>query len=61
MIGQYKEKRDGLNYQPIRGGTEMKLIEPGDKKKLALIYGMSGSGKTHLAATYAQMYEPVSS
>ena len=39
----------------------MKLIEPGDKKLFALIYGMSGSGKTHLAATYAQMYkdEPV--
>ena len=29
----------------------MQLIQP-NKKLFALIYGMSGSGKTHLAATY---------
>lgn len=31
----------------------MKLIQP-NTKLFALIYGMSGSGKTHLAATYCQ-------
>lgn len=34
----------------------MKLITRNDKL-FALIYGMSGSGKTHLAATYAQLYK----
>ena len=38
----------------------MHLIQP-NSKLFALIYGASGSGKTHLAATYCQMYkdEPV--
>jgi hypothetical protein len=31
----------------------MQLIKPNDNKLFALIYGMSGTGKTHLAATYA--------
>ena len=32
----------------------MKLIKPSSNKLFALIYGMSGSGKTHLASTYAR-------
>ena len=38
----------------------MKIIHS-DNKLFGLIYGMSGSGKTHLAATYCRMYpnEPV--
>lgn len=31
----------------------MKIIKPSDSKLFALIYGLSGTGKTHLAATYA--------
>lgn len=34
----------------------MKLIKPSSNKLFALIYGMSGTGKTHLAATYAQAF-----
>ena len=33
----------------------MHLIQP-NKKLFALIYGMSGTGKTHLAATYCQAH-----
>lgn len=33
----------------------MRLIEP-NKKLFTLIYGQSGTGKTHLAATYCWMY-----
>lgn len=38
----------------------MKFIKP-NTKLFALIYGMSGTGKTHLAATYCRLYpeEPV--
>lgn len=38
----------------------MQLIKP-NSKLFCLIYGMSGTGKTHLAATYCEMYpeEPV--
>lgn len=34
----------------------MNLIKPSNNKLFALIYGSSGSGKTHLSATYAQAY-----
>ena len=34
----------------------MNLIKPSNNKLFALIYGGSGSGKTHLSATYAQAY-----
>ena len=34
----------------------MNLIKPSSNKLFALIYGMSGTGKTHLAATYAQAF-----
>ena len=34
----------------------MNLITPSSNKLFALIYGSSGSGKTHLAATYAQAF-----
>lgn len=38
----------------------MELIKP-NSKLFAMIYGMSGTGKTHLAATYCRLYpnEPV--
>ena len=35
----------------------MRIIQPTNNKLFALIYGLSGTGKTHLAATYAQWYK----
>lgn len=34
----------------------MNVIKPNNNKLFALIYGMSGTGKTHLAATYCRMH-----
>lgn len=34
----------------------MNLIKPSNNKLFALVYGMSGTGKTHLAATYCLLH-----
>ena len=41
-----------INPKKLKGDQKMQLITP-NKKLFALVYGVSGSGKTHLAATYA--------
>ena len=55
----HRLKNSIINTEKERSNL-MELIKPNDKL-FGLIYGMSGSGKTHLAATYCAMYpdEPV--